>query len=75
MSGWLRVQGNINALSDHQKALIIQTSLMNPFTPTDVCTSPTTDRYSSTGQKFLHCNKLASRAAKKEGFGFELNAG
>ncbi|CAG04356.1 unnamed protein product [Tetraodon nigroviridis] len=48
VSGWLRVQGNINALSDHQKALIIQTSLMNPLTQTDVCTGPTADRYSST---------------------------
>lgn len=57
VSGWLRVQGNINALSDHQKALIIQTSLGNPFTQTDVCTSPTADRYSSTGQNLLHCDK------------------
>ncbi|XP_047465874.1 uncharacterized protein si:ch211-183d21.1 [Mugil cephalus] len=30
VSGWLRVWGNIQALSDHQKALILQTSHMNP---------------------------------------------
>ncbi|XP_022046549.1 uncharacterized protein si:ch211-183d21.1 isoform X3 [Acanthochromis polyacanthus] len=43
VSGWLRVWGNIQALSDHQKALIIQTSHMNPSSAeTDVCSSPTT---------------------------------
>ncbi|XP_022046548.1 uncharacterized protein si:ch211-183d21.1 isoform X2 [Acanthochromis polyacanthus] len=46
VSGWLRVWGNIQALSDHQKALIIQTSHMNPSSAeTDVCSSPTTGRY------------------------------
>ncbi|XP_069011891.1 uncharacterized protein [Embiotoca jacksoni] len=49
VSGWLRVWGNIQALSDHQKALIIQTSHMNPSSAQgDVCSSPTTDRYTST---------------------------
>lgn len=48
VSGWLRVWGNIQALSDHQKALIIQTSHMNPSPAQgDVCSSPTTDRYTS----------------------------
>ncbi|KAF0025315.1 hypothetical protein F2P81_022196 [Scophthalmus maximus] len=49
VSGWLRVWGNIQALSDHQKALIVQTSHMNPSpVQGDVCSSPTTDRYTST---------------------------
>ncbi|XP_035518578.1 uncharacterized protein si:ch211-183d21.1 [Morone saxatilis] len=49
VSGWLRVWGNIQALSDHQKALIIQTSHMHPSSAQgDVCSSPTTDRYTST---------------------------
>lgn len=67
VSGWLRVRGNINALSDHQKALITQTSLMNPLTQTDVCSGPTTDRYSSTGQNFLHWNKLAPQGHNNGG--------
>ncbi|XP_026206841.1 uncharacterized protein si:ch211-183d21.1 [Anabas testudineus] len=47
-SGWLRVWGNIQALSDHQKALIIQTSHMNPSPAQgDVCSSPTMGRYQS----------------------------
>ncbi|XP_028264368.1 uncharacterized protein LOC114437712 [Parambassis ranga] len=49
VSGWLRVWGNIQALSNHQKALIIQTSHMNPSSVQgDACSSPTTDRYTST---------------------------
>ncbi|XP_067344648.1 uncharacterized protein si:ch211-183d21.1 [Channa argus] len=49
VSGWLRVWGNIQALSDHQKALIIQTSHMNPSSAQgDVCSSPTMGRYTST---------------------------
>ncbi|KAG8009119.1 hypothetical protein GBF38_011733 [Nibea albiflora] len=49
-SGWMRVWGNIQALSDHQKALIIQTSHMNPsFAHGDVCSTPTTDRYTGAG--------------------------
>ncbi|XP_054454769.1 uncharacterized protein si:ch211-183d21.1 [Anoplopoma fimbria] len=48
VSGWLRVWGNIQALSDHQKALIIQTSHMKPVSAQgDVCSAPTTDRYTS----------------------------
>lgn len=49
VSGWLRVWGSIQALSDHQKALIIQTSNLNP-SPSggDACSGPTTDRYTST---------------------------
>ncbi|XP_034426563.1 uncharacterized protein si:ch211-183d21.1 [Hippoglossus hippoglossus] len=49
VSGWLRVWGNIQALSDHQKALITQTSHMNPSSVQgDVCSSPTTGRFTST---------------------------
>ncbi|KAM6896893.1 uncharacterized protein FYW49_018275 [Xenentodon cancila] len=49
VSGWLRVWGNIQALSDHQKALIVQTSHMNPSPPqADACSSPTTGRYTGT---------------------------
>ncbi|XP_034716500.1 uncharacterized protein si:ch211-183d21.1 [Etheostoma cragini] len=48
VSGWLRVWGNIQALSDHQKALIIQTSHMNPSSAQgDVCSAPSMDRYTS----------------------------
>ncbi|XP_055006584.1 uncharacterized protein si:ch211-183d21.1 isoform X1 [Boleophthalmus pectinirostris] len=49
VSGWLRVWGDIQALSDHQKALIIQTSHLN-LSPSrgDGCSAPTTDRYTST---------------------------
>ncbi|XP_028331140.1 uncharacterized protein LOC114481034 [Gouania willdenowi] len=47
VSGWLRVWGNIQALSDHQKALIIQTSHMNPSSPQGDACSPTADRYTS----------------------------
>ncbi|XP_054625223.1 uncharacterized protein si:ch211-183d21.1 isoform X2 [Dunckerocampus dactyliophorus] len=50
VSGWLRVWGNIRALSDHQRALIIQTPPMNlSHVQTDVCSAPTTDRRTSTG--------------------------
>ncbi|KAM9425268.1 uncharacterized protein KZ484_008394 isoform 2-T3 [Pholidichthys leucotaenia] len=49
MSGWLRVWGNIQALSDHQRALIIQTSHMNPSSAQgEFCSSPSTGRYTST---------------------------
>ncbi|CDQ62282.1 unnamed protein product [Oncorhynchus mykiss] len=44
VAGWLRVLGNIQALSDHQRALILQTSL----TQGDTCTDPATDRRMST---------------------------
>ncbi|KAK7919736.1 hypothetical protein WMY93_011020 [Mugilogobius chulae] len=48
VSGWLRVWGNIQALSDHQKALIIQTSHLNPSSSRgDACSAPTIDRYTS----------------------------
>ncbi|XP_056153216.1 uncharacterized protein si:ch211-183d21.1 [Lampris incognitus] len=49
VSGWLRVRGHIQALSDHQKALIIQTSHVHP-TPSqgDICSTPTRDRRMST---------------------------
>nr|XP_057917766.1 uncharacterized protein si:ch211-183d21.1 isoform X2 [Doryrhamphus excisus]XP_057917767.1 uncharacterized protein si:ch211-183d21.1 isoform X2 [Doryrhamphus excisus] len=50
VSGWLRVWGNIRALSDHQRALIIQTAPMNLSHPqTDVCSAPTTGRRTSAG--------------------------
>lgn len=49
VSGWLRVWGNIQALSDHQKALIIQTSHLNASPSRgDACSAPTTDRFTST---------------------------
>lgn len=49
VSGWLRVWGSIQALSAHQRSLIIQTSHMNlSSTQGDVCSSPTTGRYTST---------------------------
>ncbi|KAM4525346.1 uncharacterized protein PAE49_001300 [Odontesthes bonariensis] len=49
MSGWLRVWGNIQALSDHQKTLILQTSHENPSpAQADACSSPTTGRYTGT---------------------------
>ncbi|XP_071782911.1 uncharacterized protein LOC139932874 [Centroberyx gerrardi] len=45
VSGWLRVWGNIQALSDHQKALILQTSHMHPSPAQgDICSAPSTDR-------------------------------
>lgn len=48
VSGWLRVWGNIQALSDHQKALIIQTSHLNPAPAQgDICSAPSADRYTS----------------------------
>lgn len=54
-SGWLRVWGSVLALSDHQKALIVQTSHTSPAAAQgDVCGAPTTDRYTSTGQRSLH---------------------
>ncbi|XP_049616125.1 uncharacterized protein si:ch211-183d21.1 isoform X1 [Syngnathus scovelli] len=48
VSGWLRVWGSIRAFSDHQRALIIQTSTVN-LSHADVCTAPVTDRHISTG--------------------------
>ncbi|XP_028989884.1 uncharacterized protein si:ch211-183d21.1 [Betta splendens] len=49
VSGWLRVWGDIQALSDHQKTLIIQTSHMNPSSGQgDACSPPTTGRYTGT---------------------------
>lgn len=49
VSGWLRVWGNIQALSNHQKTLIIQTSHMDPSPLRgDACSAPATDRYTST---------------------------
>ncbi|XP_068162238.1 uncharacterized protein si:ch211-183d21.1 [Antennarius striatus] len=45
-SGWLRVWGRILAISDHQKALIIQTSHMNPSA--NVCSAPTMDHHKNT---------------------------
>ncbi|XP_068439949.1 uncharacterized protein si:ch211-183d21.1 [Clinocottus analis] len=49
VSGWLRVWGNIQALSNHQKALILQTSHMKPASAQgDVCSAPTTGRYAGT---------------------------
>ncbi|XP_062415990.1 uncharacterized protein si:ch211-183d21.1 isoform X1 [Pungitius pungitius] len=49
VSGWLRVRGDIQALSDHQKALIVQTSSAKPSPAQgDACSAPTTDRYTST---------------------------
>lgn len=48
VSGWLRVRGNIHALSDHQKALIIQTLHMSHSSAQrDTCSAPTADRYTS----------------------------
>ncbi|MEQ2184071.1 hypothetical protein GOODEAATRI_004184, partial [Goodea atripinnis] len=48
---YLQVWGDIQALSDHQKALIIQTSSMNSSpAQAEACSSPTTDRYTGTGQ-------------------------
>ncbi|XP_061665448.1 uncharacterized protein si:ch211-183d21.1 [Syngnathoides biaculeatus] len=47
-SGWTRVRGNILAFSDHQRALIIQTST-GSLRQSDVCSLPTTDRHTSTG--------------------------
>ncbi|XP_061911892.1 uncharacterized protein si:ch211-183d21.1 [Entelurus aequoreus] len=50
VSGWLRVWGKIWALSDHQRALIIQTAPINvSHVQADVCAAPTTDRHTSTG--------------------------
>lgn len=66
VSGWLRVWGSIQALSAHQRALIIQTSHMNlSSTQGDVCSSPTTGRYTSTCKNDLvavqhHCFKKIS---------------
>ncbi|XP_061562515.1 uncharacterized protein si:ch211-183d21.1 [Phycodurus eques] len=48
VSGWLRVWGNIRAFSDRQRDLIIQTSTVN-LRQSDVCSTPTTDRRTSTG--------------------------
>ncbi|KAF7661566.1 hypothetical protein LDENG_00259100, partial [Lucifuga dentata] len=49
VSGWLHVWGDIQALSAHQKALIIQTSHMHPSPAHgDACSAPTTDRHMST---------------------------
>lgn len=60
VSGWLRVWGNIQALSDHQKALIIQTSHMNPSPrQADACSSPTTGRYTSTGRNLQDISILS----------------
>ncbi|XP_077406210.1 uncharacterized protein LOC144038033 isoform X1 [Vanacampus margaritifer] len=47
VSGWLRVWGNIRAFSDHQRALINQTSPVKQHA--DDCSAPTTDRRTSTG--------------------------
>lgn len=48
VSGWLRVWGDIQAVSDHQKALIVQTAHTNPSsTQGDSCSSPSTGRYTS----------------------------
>lgn len=59
VSGWLRARGSIHALSDHQKALIIQTlHLSHLATQRDGCSAPTADRYTSTGQRFpLDCER------------------
>uniref|UniRef100_A0AAQ4QLB8 LTD domain-containing protein n=1 Tax=Gasterosteus aculeatus aculeatus TaxID=481459 RepID=A0AAQ4QLB8_GASAC len=49
VSGWLRVRGDIRALSDHQQALITQTSRVGPSSAEgDACSAPTMDRYTST---------------------------
>lgn len=46
MSGWLRVWGNIQAHSDHQRALIIQALLSSPApSQADTCFSPITGHY------------------------------
>ncbi|KAM4715984.1 uncharacterized protein FYW61_018677 [Anableps anableps] len=48
-SGWLRVWGDIQALSDHQRALIIQTSGMDSSpAQAEACSAPTTDPYRGT---------------------------
>ncbi|XP_061765255.1 uncharacterized protein si:ch211-183d21.1 [Nerophis ophidion] len=50
VSGWLRVWGKIRALSDHQRTLILQMAPINvSHVQADVCTTPTTDRRTSTG--------------------------
>lgn len=50
VSGWLRVRGNIQALSDHQKELIIQTSGKGSSSAqTEGCSTPTSYRYTATG--------------------------
>ncbi|XP_010887130.3 uncharacterized protein si:ch211-183d21.1 [Esox lucius] len=43
VAGWLRVRGNIQALSDHQRGLILQTSP----TQGDTCTGPAINRHIS----------------------------
>lgn len=48
VAGWLRVRGNIQALSDHQRALILQTSHTHPsLAQGDYCFNPATDRHVS----------------------------
>ncbi|KAM8877822.1 uncharacterized protein ACB058_003510 [Synchiropus picturatus] len=46
LSGWLKVQGSIHALSAHQRTLISRTSLENTSAAQrEACSSPTTDRF------------------------------
>ncbi|XP_014822975.1 PREDICTED: uncharacterized protein LOC106903587 isoform X1 [Poecilia mexicana] len=46
VSGWLRVQGDIQALSDHQRALIIQTASSDSSAArVEACSPPITGRY------------------------------
>lgn len=67
VSGWLRVWGNIQALSAHQKALIIQTSHMSPSSAQrDVCSAPSTDRYTGTGERLLGWNMPAPLQKKNK---------
>ncbi|KAM6951009.1 uncharacterized protein FYW47_014518 [Aplochiton taeniatus] len=48
VAGWLRVKGNIRALSNHQKALILQTSHTHPSPAQgETCTGPATNRHLS----------------------------
>lgn len=49
VSGWLRVRGNVRALSDHQRLLIIQTlHTSHTSAQRNACSAPTANRYSST---------------------------
>ncbi|XP_046888615.1 uncharacterized protein si:ch211-183d21.1 isoform X2 [Hypomesus transpacificus] len=48
VAGWLRVRGNIQALSTHQRALILQMSHTQPSpVQGDVCSSPSMGRHMS----------------------------
>lgn len=66
VSGWLRVRGDIRALSDHQQALITQTSRVGLSSAEgDACSAPTMDRYTSTGQRPQRTRRFPTEAADR----------